>query len=145
MAKIPTEGFSRAAIKETHRRMKEPRAKDREEKKRGVVFLRLNKVMAVIERHPAMILENQTDGCLPCHNGTANDPQIRWRRKGTGAPPPEPVPSRPRTPPVPADDSERTQSSETDDVPPRYVYIHTPLPSARLFNLDPYAKDPMRD
>jgi len=46
---------------------------------------------------------------------------------------------------MPPDDSEITQSSETEGVPPRYVYIHSPLPCARFYNLDPYAKEPMRD
>jgi len=48
-------------------------------------------------------------------------------------------------PPAPPDDSERTQCSETEGVPPRYVYIHTPLPSAQFLNVDPYVKDHMRD
>jgi len=55
------------------------------------------------------------------------------------------VPLTPGTPPAPPDDGERTQSSATEGVPPGYVYIHTPLPSARFFNPDPYAKDHMRD
>jgi len=46
---------------------------------------------------------------------------------------------------VPPDDSEMTQSTETEGVPPGYLYIHSPLPCARLFNLDLYAKDLMRD
>jgi len=48
-------------------------------------------------------------------------------------------------PPAPPDDSEITQSSETQGVSPRYVYIHSPLPCARFFNLDSYGKDLMRD
>jgi len=46
-------------------------------------------------------------------------------------------------PPVPPDDSERTESSKTEGVPPGYVYKHTPLPSARFLDLDSYAKDRM--
>jgi len=46
---------------------------------------------------------------------------------------------------MPPDNSERTESSGTERVPPGYVYIHTPLPSARCFNLDPYGMDRMRD
>jgi len=38
-----------------------------------------------------------------------------------------------------------TQRSEIDGVPPRYVYISTPLPKAQLFNLDAYANDRERD
>jgi hypothetical protein len=45
-----------------------------------------------------------------------------------GASPPRRVPPWPETPPVPSDDDE---SFETDHVPLAYVYIHTPLPSAR--------------
>jgi len=51
----------------------------------------------------------------------------------------------PRTPPAPPDDSERTQSFDTQGVPPGYVNIHTPLASTRFFNLDTYAKDRLRD
>ena len=104
-----------------------------------------NKVKAAIERHPAMIREFRTDGCLPCQIGTAKNPQTGWRHKGTGAPPPRPAPLMPGTPPAPPADGERTQRSATEGVPPRYVCIHTPLPSARCFNLDPYAKDCMCD
>jgi len=92
-----------------------------------------------------MIREDQTDGCLPYQHRTAKNPQTRWRRKGTGAPPPQQAPPRPGTPPAPPDDSERTQRSEREGVPPGYVYIHTLLPSARFFNLNPYANDRMRD
>jgi len=38
-----------------------------------------------------------------------------------------------------------TQSSKTEGVPPGYVYIHSPLLSAGYFNLDPYAKELIRD
>jgi len=65
--------------------------------------------------------------------------------KGTGAPWPWPAPARPGTLPAPPDDGERTQSSETKGVPPLYVFIHTPLPSAQFFNLDPHANDRMCD
>jgi len=145
IAKRAKERFSRAAFEETQQVIKKPGAKVREEKKWGGVFPRHNKVKAAIEGHPANVRENQTDGCLPCQNGTAKNPQTCWRRLGTGASAPPPAPLRPRTPPAPPDDSERTQSSETDGVPPGYVYIHTPLRSARFINLDPYAKDYMRN
>ena len=48
-------------------------------------------------------------------------------------------------PPAPPNDSGRTQCSETEGVPPGYVYIHTPLPRAQFINVDPFAKDRMRD
>jgi len=145
MAKMAKEGFSRAAIEETQQLIQKPRAEAREEKRLGVVFPGHNEVKAAVERHPAMFRENQTDGCLPCQTGTAKNPQTHWRREGTGAPPPRPAPPRPRTPPAPPDESERTQGWETERLPPGYVYIHTLLPSIWLFNLDPYAKDWMRD
>jgi len=90
--KMARGGFSRAAIEKTQQLIKKPHAKVREEKKWGVEFPTRNKVKAAIERHPAMVRENQKDGCLPCHNGTAQNPQTRWRRKGKGAPPPRPAP-----------------------------------------------------
>jgi len=142
MAKMAKGGFSCAAIEETQQLFKKNRAEVRDEKKRGVDFPGHNKVKAAIERHPAMVCENQTDGCLPCQNGTAKNPQTRWRCEGTGAPPPQLAPPRPESPPVPYDDE---VGSETEGVPPEYVYIHTSLPSARFFNVDPYAKDHMRD
>ena len=122
MAKMAKEGFSRAAIEETKYLIKKPRAEVREEKKRGVEFPGHKKVKAAIQRHPAMLRHNQTPGCLPCQNGTAKNPQTRWRRKGTGAPPParrrvrtpEPTPLPPGTPPAPTGNTsgaEHPQSS----------------------------------
>ena len=87
-AKMAAEGFLRTAIEETQQLIKNPRAKVREEKKWGVVVPGHNEVKAAMERHPAMVWENQKDGCLPCPNGTAKNPQTRWRPKGMGAPPP---------------------------------------------------------
>ena len=142
MAKVAKRGFSCATMEEMQQQIKKPRAEVREENKRGVVFPRHNKVKAAIERLPAMVHENQMDGCLPCQNGTAKNPQTHWRRKGMGVPPQRRMPPQPGTPLVLSDDSE---SSDTEGVPPRYVYIHTPLPSARFFNLDPYAKNGMHD
>jgi hypothetical protein len=75
MAKMAKGGISRAAIEETQQLIKKPRAEVREEKKRGVEFPGHNKVKAAIERHPAMFRENHTDGCLPCQNGTAKNPE----------------------------------------------------------------------
>ena len=70
MAKMAKEGFSRAAIKETKYLIQKPRAEVREEKKRGVEFPGHNQVKAAIQRHLAMLRQNQTSGCLPCQNGT---------------------------------------------------------------------------
>jgi len=88
MAKMAKCGFSGAAVEERQYPIKKPRAEVREDKKRGVEFLGHNKVKAAIARHVAMLRQNQTPGCLPCQNGTAKYPQTCWRRKGTGAPPP---------------------------------------------------------
>jgi len=145
MAKMAKEGNSRAAIEQTHQLINKLCTKAWKEKMRGVVCPAHHKVKAAIARHPAMVRENQIDGWLPCQHCTAKNPQTRWRRKGTGASPPRPAPPRPGTPPVPPDDSERNHSSETDGVPPGYLYMHTPLTTAWYFDLDPYAKDRMRD
>jgi len=109
MAKMAKEGFSRAANEETKYLIKKPSAEVREETKRGVEFPGHKKVKAAIQRHPAMLRQNQTSGRLPCQNGTAKNPQTRWTWKGTGAPPParrrerisEPTPPPPVTPPAP--------------------------------------------
>jgi len=100
-----------------------------------------------------MLRENQMDGCLPCQSGTAQNPQTRWRCKGTGGPPPErlrqPTPEQmphpPKTPPVPHSNNEATHISEIEGQPPRYVYIQSPVPSAQFLNFDAYAKDRKRD
>jgi len=73
MAKMAKGGFSRAAIEETQFLFKEPQAKVWEEKKRGVEFPGHDNVMAANERHPAMLREHQTEGCLPCQSGTCTE------------------------------------------------------------------------
>jgi len=77
MAKIAKGGLSRAAIEETQRLIKKPRAEVREEKKRGVEFPGHQKVKAAMESHPAMVYKNHMAGCLPCQNCTAKNPQTR--------------------------------------------------------------------
>jgi len=49
MAKMAKGGISRAAIEEMHQLIKKPRARGREENKRGVEFPGLNKVKDAIE------------------------------------------------------------------------------------------------
>ena len=66
MARMATEGFSHAAIKETKYLIKGPRAEVREMKKRGVEFPAHKKMKAAIQRRPAMLRQNQTSSCLPC-------------------------------------------------------------------------------
>jgi len=130
------EGFSRAAIEETKYLIKKQRAEVREEKKQGVEFPGHKKVKAAIQRHLAMLRQNQTSGCLPCQNGTAKNPQTRWRRKGTGTAPPdrcrEPTPEQtpplPGMPPAPTANTSEVQPSQTVDLPAGYTYSHTAHP-----------------
>jgi len=88
MAKMAKEGFLRGALEKMQYLMKKPRAKVREEKKRGVESPGHKKVKAAIEKHPAMFLQNHRARCLSCQNGTTKHLQTRWRNIGTGAPPP---------------------------------------------------------
>jgi len=144
MAKMIKEGFSRAAIEESKYIIKKPRAEVREEKKRGVEFPRHNEVKAAIQRHQAMLCQNQISSCLPCHNGTAKNPQTHWRRKGTGAPPParcrelipEPTPPPPGTPPAPTGNTSGAEPAEIVNLPAGYTYSHTVLPCAEFFEDD---------
>jgi len=89
MAKMATGGLLRVAIEEMQILIKKHWAEVWEEKKLGVEFPGHENVKAAMERHLAMLWENQTDSCHLCQNGTAQNPQTRWRCKGMGAPPPE--------------------------------------------------------
>ena len=117
------------------------------------MFPRHENVKAVTERHPAMLWENPTDSCLPYQNRTAHNPQTRRGRKGTRRPPPErlgqltpiPNPHPPEVTPVPPGNNEAAHLSKIKGVPPGYVYLPTPLPSAQVFNLDAYAKGSKHD
>jgi hypothetical protein len=82
MANMAKAGYSCTAIEETQHLSKKPRAIVREVQKQGVDFPRHNKVKAAIERHPAIVSENLTDGYLPGQNCTAKNPQTCWRHKG---------------------------------------------------------------
>jgi len=157
MAKMAKGGFSHAAIEETQYMFKKPRTKIREEKKRGVEFPGHNKVNAVIERHPAMVRQNQTPGCLACQNGTAKNPQIRWRRKATGAPlpnrcrkqtpepttepSPEQTPSLPATPPTTTGNTSGAQHLAIFNLLARYAYSDTSVPCAESFTHNRSAQD----
>jgi len=144
MAKVANQGFSRAAIEETKYLIKKPRAEVREEKTRGVEFPGHNQVRTAIQTHPALLGQIQTSGCLPWQNGTAKNPQTRWTRKGSGAPPParsreripEPTPPPPGTPPAPTDNTSGAQPAEIIILPARYTYSHTALPWAEYFEDD---------
>jgi hypothetical protein len=62
MATMAKEGFSCAAIEETKYLIGEQHAEVREEKKRGVEVPGHKKVKTVIQRHPAMLRQNQMSG-----------------------------------------------------------------------------------
>jgi len=149
MAKMAKGGFSRTAIGETQYVINISCTHVWEDKNRGVEVAWHRKVMAVIERHPAMVLENQAAGYHSCQDGTPENPLTHWRHEWRGAPPldwprqptPQLTPSQPRTPRTPSCDKERAQGSQIECVPPGYMYIHTPPPNAQFFNLDAYAKD----
>jgi len=68
LPKWPRNGFSCAIIEKTQYLMKKPRAEVWEEKKWGVGMFGHEKVKSAIQRHPAMLRQNQTNTCLPCHN-----------------------------------------------------------------------------
>jgi len=142
MAKMAKEGFSLDAIEDTKYLIKKRRAEVGEETKRGVEFPEHKKVKAAIQRHPAMLRQNQTSGCLPCQNGTTKNPQTQWRRKGTGTPPPdqrreptpEPTPPLPCAPPAPTGNTSEVQPSQIVNLPARYTYLHTSLAWVEFFN-----------
>jgi len=92
---------------------------------------------------PSNASSNHMSGCLLCQNNTAKNPRTRWRRKGTGTPPParrrartpEPTPYQPGTPPTtaaPTGNTSGAQSSEIVNLPSGYTYSHTTLPWAEL-------------
>jgi len=153
MAKMAKGGFSCCAIEEMQYLIMKPRAEVQEEMKQEVEYPGHRNVKAAMKSQPAMLREHRTDGCLPCQNGTAQNPPTCQRHTGMGAPPtellrqptPEPTPHPPEMPPVPPGDNEDAHLSEIEGVPPGYEYIHTPLPSAQFFNLDAYAKDRKHD
>jgi len=89
MPKMAKEGFVRAQMEETEYLIMKPRPEVREEKERGVESPGHRIVKAVIDRHLAMGRQNHPARFLSCQNGTAKNTQTCWRRKGTGAPPPD--------------------------------------------------------
>jgi len=149
MVKMVNEGFLHAAIEETKQLITKPCAEVHEEKKRGVEFPWYSKVKAGIERHPAMVYEDETDGYHPCQNGTAKNPRTHWRRKRTGSPPqvrrkhptPEVMPPSPGRPPAPSGEKNRAHSCTIPHLRARYEYKHAPLSGAQIFNPDTYAED----
>jgi len=159
IAKMAKGGFSCAVVDEMLYLIKKPRAEAGLERKRAVEFPGLTKVNAVIKWHQAMLRQNETDGCLPCQNGTAYCPGARWWRKGTGASSPDrrsqltpeltpPVPAVPLLPgmqPSPTGNDAGAQHSQIINLPARYMYSHATLPCAEFFTLDAYAQDSQQD
>jgi hypothetical protein len=84
MVHMAKHGISRSGIEETTHLIKKPRAEIREEKRCGVECPGHRSVKAVIGKHPAMMYENQSDGCLPCQNDGIGNPSTCWKHKGTG-------------------------------------------------------------
>jgi hypothetical protein len=152
MGKMAKGGFSRDVIEETQYLIDKPRAEVREVMKRDVEFPGHEKVKAAMERHPAMIPQNQSDGCPPCQNGTARNPQTRWKHNGTDAPPPvrhrhrirtltpsppstpspPGTPSLPGTPPVPPGSTQGAEISQTDNLPAANTDCHVSLPKLKV-------------
>jgi hypothetical protein len=145
MAKQVNGGFLSAAIVETQQLIKKPCAEVGEEKKRGVQFAWYQHVKAARERRLAMGYKNHTASFPPGQNGTAKNPQTSSRRKGTTTPPPEPAAPPPGTPPAPPGDTHGTECIETEVMPSRCVYMHSPLPNTQFFNHNAFAKDSKRD
>ena len=153
MAKIANGGFSRTALEAVQYLIKKPCAEVHEEKKPGVEFPGHNKVKPGIERYPVILHSNHSNGCLRCHNGRAQNAQTHWGLKATSPPSPEqhrqltpePTTSLPGMPAAPPGFNEVAQHSQIDNLPPGYLYFHTPLPSAQLLNIDAYALDSQPD
>jgi hypothetical protein len=126
------------------------RTEVRDEKSWGVKFPEHTKVMAAIDRHVAMLCQNQMDGCLSCPNGCIMNPLIRWRHRGIGVPAPnqhthltpELTPPRPETPILPgttftpAGNNTGAQRSEIVNLPVGYVYSHPSHSCANFSSLD---------
>ena len=133
--------------------LKKPRTKVQEERKWGVEFPGDRKVKAAMERHPAMVHESLTHGCLPYQYCVAKNLQTHWRRNGMDVTPldrhshptPEPKPPLPRTPLAPPTDTEGARSPYINNVPLWYAYAHASLPNPQFFNLDAYAMDSKHD
>jgi hypothetical protein len=161
IVKIAKGGFSCAAIEETQFLNKIPCTDVREENKLVDVFPGHKKVKAVIERHLAMLRQNQTRGYFPCQNGNDNNLQTFRRRKGKGSPPPnrrrqqtpeltpEPTlePNSPvsGTPPIAIGNTSGAQRLEIINLAASYAYSHTSYPCAESFTLAASAQDSQHD
>jgi len=153
MAKMAKGWFSCTTREDTQCLINKPRAKVRDEKKRGVEFHSHKQVDAAMEWHTAMLRQNHTARCLHCQDGITKNPQTGWSYNGTGAPPPnrcrppnpELTPALPRMPPAPTGNNSGVQSSQIDNLAAGYLYSHTSLPCAEYCTLDAYAQDSQHD
>ena len=153
MAKMAKRGFLRTTRAETQYLIKKPCAEVREENKQGVEFRGHNKMKAAIERHPAMLRQNHSAGCLSWQNRTVKNPQTHWKRKGTDAPPPnwrreptlEPTPALHGIPPTPSGNISGAQSSQISILPAGYTYSHSSLPCAESVFVNAPAQDNQND
>ena len=157
MAKMVKRGFSHAPIEETQYLIKKPRAEVWEEKKWSVEFPGHKKVKAAMERHPAMLRQNQTPGIHLYHKGTAKNlhtlcrrnrtgaPLPNRRRKATPEPTPDPIPSLLGTSPASPGNTSGSQHLEIINLLTGYVYSHTSLPCAESFTLNRSAQDSEHD
>jgi len=153
VAKMSKEGLSRVTIEEMQFLIKRPCAEVREEKKWGVEFPGDRMVKAAIERHLAMLGQNQMAGCLPCQHGMPKNPQTQWRHRGTGTPPPdrhrqptpEATPPLGKTPPAPTGNSSGAQKAQMVNLPAGYAYSHTYQPCAEFLTLDASDQDSQHD
>jgi hypothetical protein len=153
MAKIAKGDFAHASLEETQFLIKKSCANVWEEKKREVEIPGHKTLKAAVESHPAMLRQNHMARCLPCHNGTAKNPQTRCRYTGTGPPQPnrhrqltpEPMPPRSGTPHAPTGNTSSAQHSPIVHLAARYAHSHISLPRAELFTLDPSTQDSQHD
>jgi hypothetical protein len=153
MARMANGGFLHAALEETQYLIKKPCAEVWEEKKWGVEFPSAKMVKTAIERHLAMPCQNHIAHCLPCHNGTAENPVTLLRRNGTGVPSlnrhrqpsPDPMPPLPGTPSAATGNTSGVQCSHIVNLPARYSYLHISLRCAECFTLNASAQDSQND
>jgi len=144
IAKMAEDGFSRAAIEEMKYLIKKPRAEIREENKQGVEFPGHKKVKAAIQRHPAMLHQNQTPAAFLAkmapqricrHAGDAQeqlhlhpaDPDSRLQSQ---------LHHCPAWHPPPAGNTSGAQSFQIVNLPVGYMYSHKAHASAECFNDD---------
>jgi len=153
MAQMAKGEASHPTIEEMHYLINNRSAKIQEGKKRGVEFSGHKMVKAVIERHPAMLCQNHTTGCLSCQNRTAKNLQTCWRHKVTGAPPPyqhrqltpKLTPCLLGTPPAPTCNNSGVQCSQMVNLAAGYAYSNTYLHCAEFLTLDASAQDSQHD